>query len=269
MSYSNYYAVSGLFHGAMSGVMGTRLDLLMTGADPCNLGELWGKVESEVLRLDKMLNRFDPASEVAMLNRDAVSAPVPVGEELWAILQDCKYYHGVTDGYFDVTLQDFGRIVFRDEDKSVFFSSGSLHIDLGGYGKGYALVKIRGLLEEYGIGRALVNFGNSSVLAVGAHPYGAYWPVSLEDPFTKERVADLQLLDSSLSVSGNTPSHPRHIVNSYTGEFVEGRKMVAVVAKDPVVAEVLTTTFMIVDDKRMSGIISRFDIDEKQIYKLL
>lgn len=268
MSYSNYYAASGLFHGSMSSVMGTQFDILMVGGDPRLFGTVWEKIESEVRRLDKMLNRFDPESEVSFVNREAGHYPVTVGEELWEILQDCKRYNELTEGYFDITLQGFNQVLLTEEDKSIFFFSESLHIDLGGYGKGYALAKIRELLEENGIAKALINFGNSSVLAVGTHPCGEYWPVGLDNPFTKERIADLKLCDSSLSTSGNMPSHPRHIVNPHTGTFVDEKKMVSVVAKDPVVAEILTTAFMIADDERIPVIASHFDIYEKHVYKL-
>lgn len=269
MSYSNYYAASGLFHGSLSSIMGTRLDVLMVGGDPYLLGEAWEKIEAEVRRLDKMLNRFDAESEVSSVNREAGHYPVTVSDELWRILQDCRRYNELTDGYFDITLQDgFDKLLLTEKDKSVFFFSESLHIDLGGYGKGYALAKIRQIMEEESIANALVNFGNSSVLAVGTHPCGAYWPVGLDNPFTKEHVADLQLRDSSLSTSGNMPSHPRHIVDPHTGMFVEEKKMVSVVAKDPVVAEVLTTAFMVAGDERIPEIASRFDIYEKHVYKL-
>ncbi len=71
-------------------------------------------------------------------------------------------------------------------------------------------------------------------LPVGSHPCGDYWPVGLDNPYTKERVADLKLCDSSLSTSGNMPSHPRHIINPQTGHYVEDRRMVSVIADDPV-----------------------------------
>ena len=242
MAYSNYYAASGLFHGSMSSVMGTQFDILMVGSDPRLLGTVWEKVESEVQRLDKMLNRFDPESEVSFVNREAGHYPVTVGEELWNILLNCKRYNELTEGYYDITLQGFDQVLLTEEDKSIFFFSESLHIDLGGYGKGYA--------------------------AVGTHPCGEYWPVGLDNPFTKERIADLKLSDSSLSISGNMPSHPRHIVNPHTGTFVEDKKMVSVVAKDPVVAEILTTAFMICGDERVPVIASQFDIYEKHVYKL-
>ena len=270
MAYSNYYAASGLFHGSMSSVMGTQFDILMVGSDPRLLGTVWEKVESEVQRLDKMLNRFDPESEVSFVNREAGHYPVTVGEELWNILLNCKRYNELTEGYYDITLQGFDQVLLTEEDKSIFFFSESLHIDLGGYGKGYALAKIRELLEENGIGKALVNFGNSSVLAVGTHPCGEYWPGGLDNPFTKERIADLKLSDSSLSISGNMPSHPRHIVNPHTGTFVEDKKMVSVVAKDPVVAEILTTAFMICGDERVPVIVIclGFRIESRSLFQV-
>jgi thiamine biosynthesis lipoprotein len=57
-------------------------------------------------------------------------------------------------------------------------------------------------------------------------------------------------------------------VNPHTGTFVEDKKMVSVVSKDPVVAEILTTAFMICDDERVPVIASQFDIYEKHVYKL-
>ncbi len=268
MAYSNYYAASGLFHGSMASVMGTQFDILMVGREPARLSRIWKAIETEVKQLDKRLSRFDAESEVSRVNREAAHYPVSVSEELWQILQDCKRYHALTDGFFDITLQGFNQVLLSEKERSVFFFSESLRIDLGGIGKGYALTRIRNLLKENGIGKALVNFGNSSVLAVGTHPLGGYWPVGVDNPYTKEHIADLKLRDTSLSVSGNMPAHPRHIVNPLTGKFVEAKKMVSVVAKDPVVAEVLTTAFMVADDDRIPVIASRFDIDKKQVYKL-
>ena len=141
MSYSNYYAASGLFHGSMSSVMGTQFDILMVGSDPCLLGAVWEKVESEVRRLDKMLNRFDPESEVSFVNREAGHYPVTVGEELWNILQNCKRYNELTEGYFDITLQGFNQVLLTEEDKSIFFFPNLYTLISAGTGKDMRLLK--------------------------------------------------------------------------------------------------------------------------------
>ena len=117
-----------------------------------------------------------------------------------------------------------------------------------------------------GRGACTLDMGAYSVAVVNL--MGTVYMDQLDNPFTKERIADLKLSDSSLSISGNMPSHPRHIVNPHTGTFVEDKKMVSVVAKDPVVAEILTTAFMICGDERVPVIASQFDIYEKHVYKL-
>lgn len=268
MSYSNYYASSQLFHGSLSSIMGTQLDVLLVGGNSLSSTIVWDEIEMEVKRLDKMLNRFDTESDISLINREAGHYPISVSDEIWSILQDCQHYYELTEGYFDVTVQDFTKVLLSEKDKSVFFFSETLHFDLGGYGKGYALSRIQQIVKRNGIGKALVNFGNSSVLAVGSHPHGAFWLVGIENPYTRERMADLKLCDSSLSISGNMPSHPQHILNPLTGQYINERKMVSIVARDPVIAEVLTTAFMVADDKRIPVIAGKFDIYEKHVYKL-
>lgn len=268
MSYSNYYASSQLFHGSLSYIMGTQLDVLLVGGDRPMLAQVWNEVEAEVVRLDKMLNRFDPESEVSRLNDEARYYPVNVADELWNILKDCHRYYELTDNYFDITLQDFSKILFGEEDKSIFFLSESLSVDLGGFGKGYALQRIQEILQRNTLARALVNFGNSSVLAIGSHPQGPYWPVGIDNPYTHARIADLRLCDASMSTSGNMPSHPEHILDPHTGCYVTDRKMVSVLSADPLVAEILTTALMVAPETCIEAIANRFDIYEKHVYKL-
>ena len=118
-------------------------------------------------------------------------------------------------------------------------------LDFGGFAKGYALKKIGVLLREAGVGSAFVDFGNSSILGIGRHPYGPCWRVSLPDPATGNALAEFDLVDRALSVSGNTAAHTEHIVNPRTGLRDASRQIVAVVADDPLDAEVVSTAWMI------------------------
>ena len=266
MSYSNYYPVSGLLHISIPVLMGTRMDALLFGDNRKFLEITWNSIEKELRYLEKMLNRFDPESEVTNVNSNLHLSIVRLSDELWNIMLDCRRYYEETDGRFDVTLQDFDKIVFEEESQSVLFSKYGMTLDLGGYAKGYALRVVRKRLESAGIKRALINFGNSSVLALGAHPYGDSWQVGVEDPETGTLLSTFQLRDSSLSVSGNTPSHRSHIINPKTSEFVTGDRMVAVVADDPVDADVLTTAWIASGSDTIPDWMLKFNL--KNTYKI-
>ena len=216
------------------------MDALLFGDDRGLLELAWEGMEKELRLLEKMLNRFDRESEVTEVNNHAQLTAVRLSDGLWEILLDCRRYHEMTDGYFDITRKDFEQIVFIEEAQSILFDQYGMLLDFGGYAKGYALKCLRKRLEEAGIKRALVNFGNSSVLALGTHPHGDSWSIGMDAP------ADsfIPLRDASLSVSGNMPSREAHIVNPKTSELITGPQMVAIVADDPVDAEVLTTAWI-------------------------
>jgi thiamine biosynthesis lipoprotein len=245
--------------------MGTRLDALLFGEEPAALERLCCGMEAEIRRVERLLNRFDPESALYQVNRDAVIYPVGMAEELWTVLQDCRRYYEWTEGCFDITRGCFDGAEFDDANRTVFLK-GRAGFDFGGYGKGYALRQIRRLLEAEKVTRALINFGDSSILAAGTHPHGDCWPVGIDHPCTGERMGVMRLRDCSLSVSGNRPAQPAHIVDPETGACVTGWKTVAAVAADPVDAEALTTALMVATPDKVEKIVNRFSIIEYKIY---
>jgi len=265
-SYTNYYPSSRLFHASVPHIMGTRIDVLLFGDDPSKLKLIWDEILTETRRLERMLNRFDTDSAIYGVNRDGVLYPVGMEEELWHILRDCKRYYELTDCYFDVTLGHFDEVVFDDRNRTVFLANNA-DFDLGGYAKGYALRRIRQILETNAISRALVNFGDSAALGIGAHPHGNSWPLSVDNPYNGAPLGIFRLYNSALSVSGNMPSHPEHIISPITGAYVTERKITVVVADDPVDAEVLTTAFMATDEETAKKIAERFSIKDFQLYR--
>jgi thiamine biosynthesis lipoprotein len=259
MSYTHYYEKSGLFHGSLSHIMGTRLDALLFGADQSFLVTTWNKVVAELERLQQMLNKFNPDSELSILSKNAVRNPAGMSDELWNILLDGKKYHELTSGYFDITLSDFQGIEFDNDMHTVCFRGKLLSLDLGGYAKGYAMLKVRKMLVSLGIMQAFINFGNSSVMALGQHPAGKSWLVGIDNPFTPGQVlGSVELCDNSLSTSGNLPHHNQHIVNPRSGEFYTGKKVVSVVADNDLEAEILSTALLLADDDAAEQIKGNF-----------
>jgi thiamine biosynthesis lipoprotein len=247
-------------------LMGTRLDALLFGDDRKMLENVWDNAESELKRIEKMLNRFDKESEVAKVNVGAQRSFVRVSDELWNILLDCRRYSELTDGYFDITLSDFEKIIFMEETHCILFDKNDLMLDFGGYAKGYAMKCVRKHFDDVGIDRALVNFGNSAALALGTHPFGDSWRIGVEDPYNKTVLTEIALCDDFMSVSGNMPSNPQHIVHPKTAGFIHGDRMVAAVSDDPVDAEVLTTAWIASGEEQEPEWMGRFNL--KNTYKI-
>ena len=225
---TEYIADGMIFHGEIPHVMGTRLGMIVVGMDEDKVVPLWEHLHDLVFRLDRMLNRFDPESEVARLNMCDVPAGCPMSAEMASVFLLAQEYETKTQGLFDVTW-DGGKL------------------DFGGFAKGYFLRICGNILREAGVECAFVDFGNSSILGIGHHPYGDSWKVEVMNPYTHLPVMEYSLVDKAMSTSGNTPSYSGHIRNPHTGEACSDRHLVSVVSPDPLDAEVLSTVLMIAD----------------------
>lgn len=265
MSYFNYYRSAALFHGSIKS-MATQLDMLVMGNETDTLGA-WKETEMKLLEMEKLMSCHDPHGTLFHVNETFSQYPVELDDELWNIVKDCERYHKASNGLFDVTLGKFDNIILNEDDHTIYSFSESARIDLGGYGKGYALERIKNILLKRGFKQAFINFGNSSALALGHHPCGDYWPVGIENPYTHKKIDDIKLCDRALSVSGNAPRHENHIINPLTGRYADSARITAIVSEDAVEAEVLSTAFMIANEKQQKEIANNFDkISEKHIY---
>jgi len=262
-----YYKSSMMSHASLMGIMGTRFDMVIIGKNKSESETVWFNIESELKRLNRLLNRFDPASEVSKINKIADHQQIRVSDEMWQILNNCKFYHQETFGLFDITLKNFYAIQFHEHNKAVSFLRSDIHIDFGGYGKGYALKRIKGIVEDAAVHQCFVDFGNSSILGVGHHPFGDAWKVSIENPFDAGQTADeISLRDMALSVSGNTPSYSGHIVHPKSGSPETRRKLVSVLMDDPLDAEVLSTVFLIAAESEKEQLRKSFKIFDVKEY---
>jgi thiamine biosynthesis lipoprotein len=113
---------------------------------------------------------------------------------------------------------------------------------LGGFAKGYAAESVRRIFEREGVKQAVINFGNSSIVAMGHHPYGEWWPIGVEHRKVRSAVArEVRLKDSAMSMSGQAENDEYHIVNPMTGDYAMGEELILVEGRSALVAEVLST----------------------------
>jgi FAD:protein FMN transferase len=212
--------------------MGTRFDVTLRGADEQHLEALAVAVCEEIQRLDAVLSRFNPSSEIARINREATSKAVRVDRARQA-----------TDGYFDVTAAS-GSNGYELEAKrcTVQFTRPDAMIDLGAIGKGFALDCAREILTRFGVDSVLLNGGTSSVLAIGG-PFA----VDVRHPLMPEVIVQrLELTNRALSCSA--VRHPTQaqsdITNPLTGMPLTGDAACVVLAASATEAEIVSTALL-------------------------
>ena len=161
--------------------MHTRMELVLPRLEESAAQTIVRDVEQRVKQLEQLMNRFDERSPLAVVNAVAASQSVALDDELFMALELCEAFRRSTQGYFDVAASEQQRAgaayALDGKNHTVRLLSADARIDLGGFAKGFALERVCGVLREQGVESAVVNFGNSSIAALGHHPYGEWWPI--------------------------------------------------------------------------------------------
>lgn len=209
--------------------MHTRVDILLKSAGHAE-SELLGvadHIRQIISDLEKIGNRFDPASELSRINQLPAGEVAVISDTLYDMLSQCIDYYRRTDGLFDITVSTPGYVnglidCIRLDDENRFMKERSdIVLDLSGFIKGYALDRLRPYLERERIEDALVSLGNSSIMAMGDVP----GPVK----------------DGCMSTSGNADDSRCHIMNPRTGQYVKGLGSTQVITAGGAEGEVKAT----------------------------
>jgi thiamine biosynthesis lipoprotein len=215
-------------------------------------------------RLERELSRFLTNSDIARINLLAAGERTRVSPSTLECLLIARHMFDLTSGAFDVSIGTGLPSLELDLDEVAVRATGSgVRVDLGGVGKGYAVDRMAELMEDWGLGAALVHGGFSSVLALEPPGRLQGWPLTLSHPQVPSHVlARLSVRQTALSASGLRKGD--HIVDPRTGGPVRGRAAAwaaiprpdAAVADAPLdgprvaaaaVADALTTAFMLMD----------------------
>jgi FAD:protein FMN transferase len=237
--------------------MGTFFEVFLAGEDADHLNAVSTSVFAEISRLERLLSRFDPASEIARINREAGRRQVRIDAEIWDILCLCMEFRRRTGGAFDATAVSASRgevaaepFLLDEERRTVHFARPDAFLDLGSFGKGYALDRCGQILRRFRVSSGLLNGGTSSILAVGRHPNGQKWPIDVRDPFGPDStvpIASLLLADQGFSCSAAFAPGQAHsdLIAPRRGEPLTEQAACVVVAPTALEAEVLSTACLV------------------------
>ena len=226
-------------------------------------------------RLERDLSRFRSNSDITRVNSLAAGENASVGPSTIECLVIARHLFDLTGGAFDISIgTGLPSLELDADDFVVRATKEGVQVDLGGIGKGYAVDLVAELLEEWGIERALVHGGFSSVLALEAPAGRDGWPLTLSDPAAPSRVlARFSVRQTALGASGVRKGD--HIVDPRTGAPVRGRLAAWVALPRPArtradapaddgpriaagaVTDALTTAFMLLSAEAIAALCER------------
>ncbi len=253
--------------------MATQAEVRLFGEDASQLNAVAEMAFDEIARVEQLLSRFDATSELSRINREAAGGGCLVDFELLQILSDCRAWWLRTEGAFDIasgSRDESGAPLTLDaveldvERRLVSFRASGVRLDLGAYGKGYALDCVANLMREQGIVSALLDLGTSSLVALGAPPDAPAWTIELQDQGAiPSPLETLTLCDAALSTSSVWHSPRDHAIASdlldpQTGHPLRMSASCTVIAPTASAAEALSTAFVVIGRNRANSLLAEW-----------
>ncbi len=270
-------------------IMGTAIKVELWAPDRRSGEAAVVAVMDEMHRIDRAMSPHKPTSELCRINREAARQPVPLSEEMFALMQRAIHFSRLSAGAFDITYAAVGQLYdYRQRVRpsaaaleqaralvgwqqleldpavrSLRFAREGVRIDLGGFAKGHAVDRAAVLLARRGITNAMVSAGGDS--RVIGDRRGRPWGVAIRDPRrAAEVVAVLPLQDVSISTSGDYERYfddgaerVHHLIDPATGLSPRGVQSVTVLADDGLTSEALSKAVFVLGVQRGLALIEQ------------
>jgi thiamine biosynthesis lipoprotein len=218
----------------------------------------------EFQRVDDLMSSYKPASVISKVNHAGASMKVPVGEEIFHVLQDAVAISRAGGGAFDPTIWPVSRLWGFDQGgkilaaglidkilplvgykKLVLHSSGYLvgfevdgmGLDLGAIAKGWAVDRATEKLMARGIRNAIIDAGGD-LRIIGTRPGKDPWRIGVQHPRDPGAlIVTFELKDTAIVTSGDYERffiadgvRYHHILDPVTGQPARDCQSVTVLA---------------------------------------
>jgi thiamine biosynthesis lipoprotein len=241
-----------------------------------------------IAELNSILSDYDSDSEISRLSLTSGSDRwIPVGEDLWTILNAAQKLAKESDGAFDLTIgpsvnlwrrarrqkkmpdeyllqlmKDRVGYHFLQLDSSAHaarLTKPDMRLDAGGIAKGYAMDEAMNVLNTHRMTCAMIQGGGDMVL--GEPPPGKTgWLIQL----TESNSPALLLSNCALATSGDLYQNLEiggvrysHIVDPRTGIGLTNRCLVHVIAPNGITADSFSTTLNILGPEEALELLRR------------
>ncbi len=232
-------------------------------------------------RVEKLMSRFDPESDVSRLSAAGPGTPLAVDPWTFEVLALSKEIHRRSGGAFDVTvgplvklyrytgrgeqrpptdaevaevLRRVGgdKLVLNEKNGTAALAASGMTVDLSAVAKGFAVDKALDVLRARGARAVLVEIGGE-VRGFGTKPGGEKWRIGLQHPRAAKLMAALEIDNQAVATSGDYQKffkrggrRASHIIDPRTGKpLVGGAVGVSVIAPDCALADGLATAISV------------------------
>ena len=260
--------------------MDTLVEMRFVTVDSAGDEEIIDSVISEIERLEALLSRAEPGSDVVAINRSAGQQEVTVSPETLALIEEALYFAAISGGAFDPTiapltdawgfwgqayrvpaddelaraleLVNYNMIELDLEEKTVYLPLEEMALELGGIAKGYIVDRALELLSSKGVTSAFVNAGGDIGL-IGHRPDGEPWKIGVGHP--REEGAVIAVIPMSGGAVVTSGDYRRffeedgvvyhHIIDPATGYPAGELISVTITAPTVVEADALSTAVFV------------------------
>ena len=249
---------------------------------------------SEMERVNRLLNNYDPSSEVSRINNAAGSKAVAISPETMEALSGARYYGDLTGGALDITigpllklwgftkeepgissdlpsahslgqakdLVDYRLIHLDTTTHTAMLTKKGMWIDTGSFTKGYVADRAALVLKKQGISQALISAGGT-ILAVGKKPDGASWQVGVRHPRKADKLLDaIPLENQAVSTSGDYERFYQHggrrinhIIDPRSGRPVDAVQSISVIAPTGMASDALSTALFVLGTQKSLSLV--------------
>lgn len=268
--------------------MGTVLEITVVSDDSAEAEAALAACFAHAEMLEGLFTTWREDAALAALNRRAGGEAREVPRPLARILADAVALARDTRGAFDPTVGPLVRLwrTARESGRwpsdealaqarartgfagieidgtKVRLARSGMSVDLGGFAKGWTLDRLGELLDDRGIERALLSFGQSSLLAIGEPEDGPVWRVRVRDPSGGYAgVASLRDLSISVSESFGDSALVEgkrlgHVIDPRSGRALDRRTGAVIAAKSGAVAEAWSKALLVLPPGEAFGLLA-------------
>ena len=210
-------------------------------------------------KLESHLSRFRANSDIARLAGLTPGETMRLSEPAFACLEIAKRMERITKSAFSPTPSALQAQVsmplweLLDKELSIRCLSGTLQVDLGAIGKGFALDRMGELLRQWECPSFLLVAGGSSILAGDPPIDNSGWSCGLGDDNASYRLllAHASLSGSGLAVQG------QHIFDPRTGGPAARQSRAWALADTAAESDALSTACMVLSEPELEEVLAQ------------